>query len=301
MTRPSEVVADTYSRDTDEDSFLYIKGIAPEDHQSGNRFELADFARWAHAVQTTDKDLDRLFALADACDSDLTVIRATLERSHEEPEPVSFLVPGLIPRGVVTLLLGDKKTGKSAVAMELAVAIARKESHWLGFPLAPCKGFAVYLLGEDAPGEAARRVERMTGGNPPHLSVQRVGRRTGGKRQPPLLRNHLAKRHAGIVQNLKDGREHRRGNAAVDKEHSVVADRTGFEHALGLRGFAGFEFYDHDVLPFRFWAVSIEVPEPKRSGIGDPHAPLGFSPLDIRNVPPGLVRVMLCTRQVLGL
>jgi hypothetical protein len=175
-------LAHVYSHDTDEDSFLYMKGTAPEDHRqerrnaavdqghlSGNRFELADFARWAHAVQTTDKDLDRLFALVDACDGDLNVIRATLERSHEEPEPVSFLVPGLIPRGVVTLLLGDKKTGKSAVAMELAVAIARKESHWLGFPLAPCKGHAVYLMGEDSPGEAARRVQSMTGGETPDL------------------------------------------------------------------------------------------------------------------------------------
>ena len=121
------------------------------------------------AAQTTDKDLDRLFALADACSNNLMVIREALDRANRKPEPVSFLVPGLVPRGVVTLLLGDKKTGKSAVAMELAVAIARKESHWLGFPLAPCKGHAVYLLGEDSPGEAARRVQSMTGGETPDL------------------------------------------------------------------------------------------------------------------------------------
>jgi hypothetical protein len=152
-----------------EQDWLEIKGRSPSDFHTKGTALATEFAEWARAVQVTDRDLDRLLSLADACDGDLSVIRATLERLHEEPERVSFLVPGLIPRGVVTLLLGDKKTGKSAVAMELAVAVARKESHWLGFPLAPCKGHAVYLLGEDSPGEAFRRVHTMTGGETPDL------------------------------------------------------------------------------------------------------------------------------------
>jgi hypothetical protein len=139
------------------------------DFYTGDRLEPEGYAKWARAAQTTDKHLDRFFSLADACDGDILAIGDTLDRVSDKPTHVSFLVPGLIPRGVVTLLLGDKKTGKSAIAMELAVAIARKESHWLGFPLAPCKGHAVYLLGEDAPGEAARRVQRMAGGETPDL------------------------------------------------------------------------------------------------------------------------------------
>jgi RecA-family ATPase len=35
----------------------------------------------------------------------------------------------------VTLLLGNKKVGKSAIAMELAVKVAQRDSEWLGFPL----------------------------------------------------------------------------------------------------------------------------------------------------------------------
>jgi hypothetical protein len=153
----------------EHDDFLDFKNCDPEDFRTEGQFRSDDFRRWVRAGQTTEKDLDRLASLLDACDDDIEALHALLERAEEKPEPVSFLVPSLVPRGVVTLLLGDKKTGKSAVAMELAVAVARKESHWLGFPLAPCKGHAVYLLGEDSPGEAARRVQSMTGGEMPDL------------------------------------------------------------------------------------------------------------------------------------
>ena len=70
------------------------------------------------------------------------------QATRRDCRPLS-LVPGLIPHGVVTLLLGNKKVGKSALALELAVAVAQREKQWVGFPVDPGKGYAVYLLGED--------------------------------------------------------------------------------------------------------------------------------------------------------
>ncbi len=129
-----------------------------------------DFARWTLTAQATDKDFERLAALSAACNYDVESIVAALDRLNAKPEPQSFLVPGLIPRGALTLLLGNKKVGKSAMALELAVAVARRESTWMGFPLdAGEGGFAAYTHGEDSAGTVLERVALMTGGETPYL------------------------------------------------------------------------------------------------------------------------------------
>jgi hypothetical protein len=139
--------------------------------ETGETFAPGDFARWARAVsQETEKSLATFATLADACGGSLDAIYEVLSRQWEEEEqPQTFLVPGLIPRGAVTLMLGDKKVGKSALAMELAVATAQRAEEWIGFPLDKdnLAGFAIYLLGEDSPGTATKRTELMTGGKTP--------------------------------------------------------------------------------------------------------------------------------------
>jgi hypothetical protein len=130
-----------------------------------------DFAQWALSAQTTNRDLERFAILAEACEGQSHQISAALDRAEtlEGGTPTSFLVSGLIPRGVVTLLLGNRKVGKSALALELAVAVAQREKQWAGFPINPGKGHAVYLLGEDTIEEAFARVKQMTGGETPPL------------------------------------------------------------------------------------------------------------------------------------
>jgi AAA domain len=123
-----------------------------------------DFGRWARAVQAADKDFEQFRELVSACEGDPVLVEATLDRARQDSEPQSFHVPGLIPRGVVTLLLGNKKVGKSAIALELAVNTALRRQKWLGFSLDTSFGrFAVYLFGEDSEGAIVDRVKRMTG------------------------------------------------------------------------------------------------------------------------------------------
>jgi AAA domain len=129
-----------------------------------------DFLRWVSAAQATDKDFEKLSDLFVACNGDPIVVLNMLRQAAAKPEPQSFLVPGLIPRGALTLLLGNKKVGKSGSMLELAVAVARRESSWLGFPLDVGQGgFAVYVHGEDTAGTVLERVALMTGGETPYL------------------------------------------------------------------------------------------------------------------------------------
>lgn len=130
-----------------------------------DRFGVAEgFFQWLKDGQATEEDFEMLATLVEACGNDVAAVADAIRRTNAAPTRTSFLVPGLIPRGAITLLLGDKKHGKSAIAMELAVDTAQRTPRWLGFPLnADLSGFAVYLLGEDALGEAAHRIQRMTG------------------------------------------------------------------------------------------------------------------------------------------
>jgi hypothetical protein len=79
------------------------------------------------------------------------------------------LVEGLIPKSVPVLLLAKQKVGKTNAMLELAVAVARRESQWLDFPLKSGHGFAVYLFGEGSREDAEERVRTMNGGELPLL------------------------------------------------------------------------------------------------------------------------------------
>jgi AAA domain len=159
------------SEDDEFEMWFNFKGIDIETFKSGDDFKPGDFSRWALTAQATNSDFEKLETLCAACNGDIPAVDAALDRLLLAPErPQSFLVEGLIPRGATTLLLGNRKVGKSALAMELAVAAARREKEWMGFPLNTSKGgFVVYLLGEDTVEEAVNRIKLMTGGDLPYL------------------------------------------------------------------------------------------------------------------------------------
>lgn len=71
------------------------------------------------------------------------------------PPPRLEHVEGLIPAGNVTLLGGDGGTGKSLLALQLAVATAAR-SEWIGLPVAG--GGALFLTAEDEVAEVHRRL-----------------------------------------------------------------------------------------------------------------------------------------------
>lgn len=147
------------------------KGIADyEFFDEGDKQKPDAFARWVLASQATHADFERLSALYDACAGNVTSVYDAMRRMNAKPESQSFLVPGLVPRGALTLLLGNKKVGKSGMLLELLVAAARREKEWLDFPIdTSAPGFAVYLFGEDTEGEVANRVALMSGGETPYL------------------------------------------------------------------------------------------------------------------------------------
>jgi AAA domain len=125
---------------------------------------------WFLAGAATEADLNQIRQLGEIANwSARSMAQALRRQSLLTKAPANcFLVPGLIPDGSPTLLLGDKKTGKSTALLELCVAVARRESSWLGFPINhDRRGFAVYICGEDSPGEVLDRVRRMTGGETP--------------------------------------------------------------------------------------------------------------------------------------
>jgi hypothetical protein len=133
-------------------------------------YDEGDFAGWLAKAQATDEDFAKLAALVAASEGRIEKMHAAIRRNKESCDlgATSFLVPGLIPQGSVTLLLGKHKVGKSALGLELAVTTARREAEWAGFKLAPRGGYAVYLAGEDTPQETLARVRQMTGGDMPY-------------------------------------------------------------------------------------------------------------------------------------
>jgi hypothetical protein len=107
--------------------------------------------------------------LRDACNGKIKEMETVLDRQQYRAGPQQFLVEGLIPKSVPVLLLAKQKVGNTNAMLELAVAVARRESQWLGFPLRSGHGFAVYLFGEGSREDAEERVRTMNGGELPLL------------------------------------------------------------------------------------------------------------------------------------
>ncbi|MBY0354373.1 MAG: AAA family ATPase [Rickettsiales bacterium] len=94
----------------------------------------------------------------DLCARDLHLFDRTGPARKGSEETFNFVVPGLIPRGAVTLLAAAGGTGKSSVAHQLCVFASmewreNEQPLWLGQPVNKdaCTGICVYFSGEDGP------------------------------------------------------------------------------------------------------------------------------------------------------
>ncbi len=90
---------------------------------------------------------------------DVQLFDATGPMRKDAEEMFEFIVPGLIPRGAVTLLAATGGTGKSSLAHQLCVLSSidyepgEEAPRWLGQRIAieKTKGICIYFSGEDGP------------------------------------------------------------------------------------------------------------------------------------------------------
>lgn len=115
------------------------------------------------------KDIPHNNRFYNLCARDLMLFDATGPmRKTGGDEEFEFLVPGLIPRGAITILAASGGTGKSSVAHELCIHCAidyapdEPRPFWLGQPVnvdAAKDGICVYFSGEDGPAIINARAE----------------------------------------------------------------------------------------------------------------------------------------------
>lgn len=75
--------------------------------------------------------------------------------------PDTWLVKSLIPVGGAALLYGQEKSGKSAIAIQLAAAISGGSKEWMGFPIG-LTGPVLYLQLDNPRSTWADRFEKLT-------------------------------------------------------------------------------------------------------------------------------------------
>ena len=83
----------------------------------------------------------------------------TSANTLEEREliPLNWLINSMIPSGTVTLLSGDGGSGKSLLALNLAISVASGgKLKWLNYQ--PAQGSALYIGAEDDMNEIHRRL-----------------------------------------------------------------------------------------------------------------------------------------------
>ncbi len=93
------------------------------------------------------------------CARDVMLFDATGPMRTGSDESFDFLVPGLVPRGAITVLAASGGCGKSSIAHELCIYAAtdyaedEERPRWLGQPVNTnvTDGIAVYFSGEDGP------------------------------------------------------------------------------------------------------------------------------------------------------
>jgi hypothetical protein len=115
------------------------------------------------------------------------------------PEPVSWLWPGRIAMGKLTLLAGDPGGGKSTLALAIASHLSRG-SDWPDGGAAP-RGTTLILSAEDGIADTIRPRLDQLGGDPACVVVLRAIRDAGGSR--PLNLDRDLDRLALAVQRVR--------------------------------------------------------------------------------------------------
>jgi hypothetical protein len=108
---------------------------------------------------TNTDDVERNLNFFNLVARDVELFDATGPMRKEADDMFEFLVPGLIPRGSITMVAGSGGTGKSSLVHQLAVMVAtdyesgEEAPRWLGQRVAieKCKGITIYFSGEDGP------------------------------------------------------------------------------------------------------------------------------------------------------
>lgn len=105
----------------------------------------------------------------DADDDATTSLAVKSFRKLPKPDkPREFCVEGIIPERFVTTLYGDGGTGKSIIALSIALACARGDESWLGLRLKPCPALYVdWELDEEEQGRRVRQLASALGDDEP--------------------------------------------------------------------------------------------------------------------------------------
>jgi hypothetical protein len=130
------------------------------------QYKAGDFNRWLDDAQVREEDFAKLQEIVNIYNGDVIAIAEDLEHRERPRQPQSFLVPGILPNGVIVQLLGMKGAGKSTIARQLCAAVATRETEWLGFPInhdADNGGAILYLSAEDSDTAAEDDIKKMLG------------------------------------------------------------------------------------------------------------------------------------------
>lgn len=115
-----------------------------------------DIGSWAERVCIEPERLTDICSAWEQSGGNLQLFaRHALTIRSQVEEQVDWLVPGLIRRGVITLLAGSGGVGKSTAMVELMakVGVADQGDDFLGEQICRSNGICAYVTGEDAAGD----------------------------------------------------------------------------------------------------------------------------------------------------
>jgi putative DNA primase/helicase len=123
-----------------------------------------DISWWLASNHTIKEFLDAVKStpLWEPEHTEHTLLEEMRDFVDRAPDEIDWLVDGIIPVGTRGLMIADAKTGKSPLALDLALALASGSS-WLGH-VVPKRRRVAIISREDAPQETARRLRLFQAG-----------------------------------------------------------------------------------------------------------------------------------------
>ena len=86
---------------------------------------------------------------------------------HGEDE---FLIEKIIPKAVITSLVGNSEAGKTQFALQLAIAIAKQDQTFMGLKLKPTHGKVIIICTEDGKRSIRTRLKNLISIDDPAIS-----------------------------------------------------------------------------------------------------------------------------------